>query len=96
MSSPEASRFAAFLESSAAGRGERFLHRTGHGIGLDVHEEPYRVGANGLVLEPGLAFSIERGIYLAGEWCARIEDMDVVTEEGCERLNQRLRDLVVL
>ena len=79
-----------------AGLGERFLHRTGHGIGLDVHEDPYIVGGNALPLEPGMAFSVEPGVYLAGEWGARIEDIVVVTDDGCERLNTRPRDLVVL
>ena len=79
-----------------AGLGERFLHRTGHGIGLDVHEDPYIVGGNALPLEPGMAFSVEPGVYLAGQWGARIEDIVVVTDAGCERLNTRPRDLVVL
>ena len=79
-----------------AGLGERFLHRTGHGIGLDVHEDPYIVGGNTLPLEPGMAFSVEPGVYLAGEWGARIEDIVVVTDGGCERLNTRPRDLLVL
>jgi Xaa-Pro dipeptidase len=79
-----------------AGLGERFLHRTGHGIGLDVHEDPYIVGGNALPLEPGMAFSVEPGVYLAGQWGARIEDIVVVTDDGCERLNTRPRDLVVL
>jgi Xaa-Pro aminopeptidase len=81
---------------TAAGLGERFVHRTGHGIGLDVHEEPYIVGGNALPLEPGMAFSVEPGLYLDGEWGARIEDIVVLTEDGCERLNTRSRDLVVL
>ena len=81
---------------STAGLGERFVHRTGHGIGLDVHEEPYIVGGNDLPLEPGMTFSVEPGIYLDGEWGARIEDIVVVTDDGCERLNSRPRDLVVL
>lgn len=79
-----------------AGHGEHFIHRTGHGIGLDVHEEPYIVDGNDLVLEPGMAFSIEPGIYQSGSWGARIEDIVVVTETGVERLNHNARDLVVL
>jgi Xaa-Pro aminopeptidase len=79
-----------------AGLGERFLHRTGHGIGLDVHEDPYIVGGNALPLEPGMAFSVEPGVYLDGAWGARIEDIVVVVDGGCERLNTRPRDLVVL
>jgi Xaa-Pro dipeptidase len=79
-----------------AGYGPRFVHRTGHGIGLDVHEEPYIVGGSRLTLEPGMAFSVEPGIYTDGEWGARIEDIVVVTETGVERLNTTSRDLVVL
>ncbi|WP_214365289.1 M24 family metallopeptidase [Pseudonocardia sp. H11422] len=79
-----------------AGFGPQFVHRTGHGIGLDVHEEPYVVGGNALPLEPGMAFSVEPGIYLDGQWGARIEDIVVVTETGHERLNNRPRDLTVL
>jgi Xaa-Pro dipeptidase len=79
-----------------AGMGERFLHRTGHGIGLEVHEAPYIVNGNALALAPGMAFSVEPGIYFEGEWGARIEDIVVVTEDGCERLNTQPRHLVVL
>lgn len=79
-----------------AGFGDHFIHRTGHGIGLDVHEDPYIVGGNRRALEPGMAFSVEPGIYLEGRWGARIEDIMLVTEGGGERLNNRPRDLVVL
>ncbi|MEU4194487.1 Xaa-Pro peptidase family protein [Kribbella sp. NPDC026611] len=81
---------------TAAGFGEFFIHRTGHGIGLDVHEEPYIVGGNTLPLEAGMAFSIEPGIYQPGRWGARIEDIVVVTEDGGESMNQQPHDLVVL
>ena len=77
-----------------AGYGDYFVHRTGHGIGLEVHEEPYIVAGNDLVLEPGMAFSIEPGIYLPGRWGARIEDIVVITDDGCEQLNRRPRDLL--
>ncbi len=81
---------------AAAGFGEFFIHRTGHGIGLDVHEEPYIIAGNTLPLEPGMAFSVEPGIYQPGRWGARIEDIVVVTETGVEALNSRPHDLVVL
>ncbi len=79
-----------------AGLGERFIHRTGHGIGLEVHEEPYIVAGNDLVLESGMAFSVEPGIYLPGRWGARIEDIVVVTDNGADRLNHRPRELAEL
>ncbi|MHA7985769.1 M24 family metallopeptidase [Rathayibacter sp. CAU 1779] len=79
-----------------AGLADRFIHRTGHGIGLSVHEEPYIVAGNALPLEPGMAFSIEPGIYFDGEWGARIEDIVVVTEDGVEPLNLRPHGLGVL
>ena len=61
-----------------------------------VGEDPYIVGGNTLTLEPGMAFSVEPGVYFDGDWGARIEDIVVVTDDGCERLNTRPRDLVVL
>lgn len=79
-----------------AGLGEHFIHRTGHGIGLDVHEEPYIVEGNDLPLEVGMTFSIEPCIVFPGRWGARIEDIVVVTDTGVERLNHRPRDLTVL
>src|SRR5882757_1848492 len=81
---------------AAAGYGEHFIHRTGHGIGLETHEEPYIVAGSARPLEPGMAFSIEPGIYLPGAFGARIEDIAVCTEQGGERLNLTGRDLVVL
>jgi Xaa-Pro aminopeptidase len=79
-----------------AGYGEYFLHRTGHGIGLETHEEPYIVEGNSLTLESGMAFSIEPGIYLSGRHGARIEDIVVTTTDGIERLNTTTRELTVL
>jgi Xaa-Pro aminopeptidase len=77
----------------AAGHGKRFLHRTGHGIGLQEHEDPYIVAGNDEPLEPGMAFSVEPGIYLPGRYGARIEDIVVCTDEGGRRLNITSRDL---
>lgn len=79
-----------------AGFGEYFVHRTGHGIGLEEHEDPYIVAGNDLVLEPGMAFSIEPGVYLPGRYGMRIEDIVVVTEDGCERLNTIDRGVVTV
>jgi Xaa-Pro aminopeptidase len=79
-----------------AGWGEHFIHRTGHGIGLDTHEAPYIVEGNALALVPGMAFSVEPGIYLPGRCGARIEDIVVCTEDGVRTLNDGPRDLVVL
>jgi Xaa-Pro aminopeptidase len=80
---------------TAAGYGQYFVHRTGHGIGLETHEDPYIVAGNTEALEPGMAFSVEPGIY-PGPDGARIEDIVVCTPAGHERLNNVRRDLVVV
>ena len=79
-----------------AGWGDRFLHRTGHGIGLEVHEEPYIVAGNGELLRVGVAFSVEPGIYLAGRYGARIEDIVVCGPDGPDTLNVSSHDLRVV
>jgi D-alanyl-D-alanine dipeptidase len=79
-----------------AGFGEAFVHRTGHGIGLDVHEEPYLVAGNDQPLVRGNCFSIEPGIYLEGRFGVRIEDIVAITEEGPRRLNEATRDLLAV
>ena len=76
-----------------AGYGERFFHRTGHGIGLEVHEPPYIIEGNETVLTPGMTFSVEPGVYLEGRFGVRIEDIVVVTADGVERLNRSSREL---
>jgi Xaa-Pro aminopeptidase len=76
------------------GLGELFVHRTGHGIGLETHEAPYMVSGNSLILEPGMAFSIEPGFYLEGHYGARIEDIVIVTETGAESVNHQPRELI--
>jgi Xaa-Pro aminopeptidase len=79
-----------------AGYGRWFVHRTGHGIGLDGHEDPYIVATNPEPVETGMAFSIEPGIYLPGKFGVRIEDIVVVTDDGVERLNRADRSLLVV
>ena len=79
-----------------AGLAEYFVHRTGHGIGLSVHEEPYIVAANSQQLGEGMAFSVEPGIYLPGRWGARIEDIVIVTADGALSVNTRPHELMVV
>ena len=79
-----------------AGWGEHFIHRTGHGIGLDTHEAPYIVAGNALPLEPGMAFSVEPGRYFAGRCGARIEDIVGCTDVGVRILDNGPRELVEL
>lgn len=79
-----------------AGYGGAFIHRTGHGIGLEEHEDPYIVAGNVAPLEPGHAFSVEPGIYLQGRFGARIEDIVVATSDGPRSLNSVSHDLTVV
>jgi len=79
-----------------AGYGELFIHRTGHGIGLEEHEPPYIVEGNEEPLRPGMCFSIEPGIYVPGRFGVRIEDIVTVTEDGAARLNHARRDLEIV
>ena len=80
----------------AGGLGEQFIHRTGHGIGMETHEEPYIVSGNTRKLVPGHAFSIEPGFYFAGKYGARIEDIVTCTETGISSTNNTTRELVIL
>lgn len=73
-----------------------FIHRTGHGIGLITHEEPYIMAGSETIIEPGMAFSVEPGFYLEGRWGARIEDIVVCTPNGVESLNTRPHDLCIV
>lgn len=79
-----------------AGYGDAFIHRTGHGIGLEEHEEPYIVTGNEEPLEVGACFSIEPGVYLEGRFGVRIEDIVTVTDDGPVRLNHAPRELTVV
>ena len=81
---------------AAAGYGEHFIHRTGHGIGVTTHEPPYIVESEHQPLEPGMCFSIEPGIYLPGRFGVRIEDIVTVTDEGGRRLNNTDHGLAVV
>lgn len=81
---------------AAAGLGEYFIHRTGHGIGLGLHEPPYAAPGADTVLEPGMTFSVEPGVYRAGRWGARLEDIVAVTPDGRRDLNSGPRGLRVL
>ncbi len=79
-----------------AGYGEYFIHRTGHGIGLEEHEDPYIVEGNDLPLAAGHAFSVEPGIYVPGKWGMRLEDIAVATDDGPRRLNNSDHSLISL
>lgn len=79
-----------------AGYGDRFIHRTGHGIGVEEHEDPYIVAGNATALEAGHAFSIEPGIYTEGRWGMRLEDIVVASDAGPDPLNRADHALVVV
>jgi Xaa-Pro aminopeptidase len=79
-----------------AGHGDRFIHRTGHGIGVEAHEDPYIVAGNAAPLAPGHAFSIEPGIYVPGRFGLRLEDIVVATETGPDELNRADHGLAVV
>jgi Xaa-Pro aminopeptidase len=81
---------------TSGGHGADFIHRTGHGIGLEAHEDPYLVAGNREPLQAGHAFSIEPGIYLDGRWGLRLEDIVVATDAGPEPMNRADHDLVVV
>ena len=81
---------------TAAGFGDYFIHRTGHGIGLDAHEDPYIVSGNSLPLEAGHAFSVEPGIYLPGKWGMRLEDIVVATTDGPDSMNHADHNLIAV
>jgi Xaa-Pro dipeptidase len=78
-----------------AGYGEYFIHRLGHGVGLQIHEQPYIVCNNKLRLEPGVVFSDEPGIYIVGELGVRVEDTVVCTQTGCESLTKFNRNILM-
>jgi Xaa-Pro aminopeptidase len=81
---------------SDAGYGEYFIHRVGHGIGLTTHEPPYMIKGETHLIEPGMCFSIEPGIYLPGRFGVRIEDIVVATEDGGRRLNSTSHDMRIV
>jgi Xaa-Pro aminopeptidase len=81
---------------AGAGFGDQFIHRVGHGIGTEAHEDPYMVSGNRTVLEAGHAFSVEPGIYFAGRYGMRLEDIVVATAAGPLRLNNAARDIAVV
>jgi Xaa-Pro aminopeptidase len=94
--SPESIDAAARRTIEDAGYGDYFTHRTGHGIGLEVHEDPYIVAGSATPLRPGMTFSVEPGIYLPGRWGVRLENIVACTEDGAEVLNQSGLDMRVV
>lgn len=87
---------AARLVIDSAGYGAAFFHRTGHGLGMEGHEPPYMFAENDLILEPGMTYTVEPGIYLVGRGGVRVEDNVVITAAGCETLSDLPRELLRL
>ena len=81
---------------AAAGYGDYFVHRTGHGIGTEAHEDPYIVEGNNRPLAAGNAFSVEPGIYVPGRWGARLEDIVAASPDGPDPLNRADHNLAVV
>jgi Xaa-Pro aminopeptidase len=79
----------------AAGYGSLFTHRTGHGMGLEVHEPPWIMAGDTTVLREGMVFSIEPGVYLVGQFGVRIEDIVIVTPSGVRNLTGFDHSLVI-
>lgn len=79
----------------AAGYGDFFTHRTGHGLGSEIHEPPYMTGTNPLILQPGMVFTVEPGIYLPGRFGIRLEEVAVVTDSGGRILSRLPRSLFI-
>jgi Xaa-Pro dipeptidase len=87
---------AARKEITEAGFGEFFIHRTGHGLGMEAHETPYIFAENTQILESGMVFTVEPGIYLPGQYGVRIEDDVVITNTGSRSLSDLTRELYVI
>lgn len=81
---------------SDAGYGEYFTHRTGHGLGTEIHEPPYITASNDEILEEGMVFSIEPGIYLPGQFGVRLEEIVYLRADGPEVLSERSREIAVV
>ncbi len=88
--------FAARSVIEEAGYGKYFIHRTGHGIGLNVHEPPDNSAASATIAQPGMTFSVEPGVYLPGKFGVRVEDLVAVTADGCETLNALTHELKII
>ena len=79
-----------------AGYGEFFVHRTGHGLGIDIHEPPYITATSKVVLDEGMVFSIEPGIYLQGRFGVRLEEIVILRNDGPEILSELSRNLNII